>query len=145
MSGIGLSLELLRKGQEIVAPSAVLKLSAERACRRIDVAPYSIAENIAHAANWQQYWLAKLGAAEAVKGDWMDWNWPKVEPREWPAIRRRFLEGLDKAIEVGKADLDDQTEFVLNQILIHNTYHVGQCVLLKRMLAAVGPQVETSG
>jgi hypothetical protein len=138
-SGIARSLILFRRGQEIAAPRAVLELDSAFSCRRIDGVPYSIAENLAHAENWQRCWLAELGAAEKLGDDYNEWNWPKVEPSEWSEIRERFLNGLDRTIEIALNSIDDHTEFVLNQILIHDTYHIGQCVLLRRMLLIPNP------
>lgn len=133
MKGIAESLRLLREGQDIVAPASVFRLSAHRACTRVHGAPYSVADNIAHAELWQRHWLAKLGRGDSPQLRGWNWDWPTVPAAEWPEVRRRFLEGLDSAIEIAEEGNPDH-EFVLNQILIHDTYHVGQCVLLKRML-----------
>lgn len=135
-SGIALSLRLLRDGQDVHRPSGVLRISAERACRRLENAPYSIAQNVAHAELWQRVWLAKLELTEPPKGSFIDWDWPSVSESAWAEWRARFLDGLDRAIAYAEGtDLTPEQEFVLNQILIHDTYHLGQCVLLKRMLA----------
>ena len=139
--GIARSLRLLREGQDTHAPASVLKISAARACRKLAPAPYSIAENLAHAYQWQRHWLAKLGVAERMPGSPIEWDWLPVAEAEWPEVRRGFLQGLDQAIEFAeRVGHEEQAEFVLNQILIHDAYHLGQCVLLKRLMAAQARQ-----
>ncbi len=106
-------------------------------------APYSIATNVAHADVWQRVWLARLEGTPVpeIKGQADDF--PLISAEEWPAIRERFLAGFRRAMEIAASrpfehalDTDQAAVKKLLQIAVHNTYHLGQVALLKRLINA---------
>ena len=127
----------LREGKDIPAPRQVLsRVKAEDACRVVPTFRKSIADYVWNADFWQQIWLARL-AGEPARSMMEDWQ--SVAPDDWEATRERFLGNLDRAVEVAQSGehriKDDATaNRLLLQIAVHNSYHIGQCVLIKRAL-----------
>jgi uncharacterized damage-inducible protein DinB len=137
------ALRQVRDGEDFTAPASVLKISAKRAVVRKEGWPYSIADNVAHCELWQRVWLSKLQGQERPKFDPKIWDWPKVPEEQWTEVRRRFLEGLDEAIALTSAEpfshkmaSDEGAAKVLLEIAVHDAYHVGQWVVLKRLLVS---------
>lgn len=133
--------ELLRQaweGDDFGAPAGVLKgVSDKTATLVLPGAPYSIATNVAHADIWQRLWLARLEGTPKFN-PFPDF--PAVEAKDWAAVRRSFLEHFEKACALASAEpfrhsakSDAAARKLLTKIAVHNTYHVGQIVLLKRM------------
>jgi hypothetical protein len=104
-------------------------------------APYSIATNVAHAEQWQRQWLHTLKGLPPFKiwGNVKDF--PLVDADEWPAVSKRFVDGLIDALTIAESQPfhhhmrgDEAAIRKLNQIAVHGAYHIGQVVLLKRLL-----------
>jgi len=101
---------------------------------------YSLLTLVEHADFWQRIWLARLIDIRAP--DFRD-DWRVPEPNEWPAIRRSFLERFEQAVRFA-SESPPATEpkreaaitRVLTQIAVHNAYHIGQFVLVKRAARA---------
>lgn len=127
----------LREGKDIPAPRQVLsRIKPEDACRVLPMFRKSIADYVWHADFWQQIWIARLSGEPARS---MMEDWQSVEPADWEATRERFLANLDRAVEIARSGehrmKDDATaNRLLLQIAIHNSYHIGQWVLIKRAL-----------
>lgn len=141
MNGIAEALLQVRQGMDFAAPSKVLKISAERAVAKKDGWPYSIADNIAHADYWQCVWLARLMGERRPKMDPKLWDWPVVLAEQWHEVRAGFLQNLDRSLEIATANpfvhkmkTDEAAAKALLEIAIHDAYHIGQAVLLKRLL-----------
>lgn len=128
MNPVREALRQVIEGHDFNAPRSLLRISAERACQRKPNAPYSIAENVAHAVQWQRLWLARIKGER--KPEIVDW--PKVDPEQWPEIREEFCAGLEEAMHLAETATDDQSAALL-QIAVHGAYHVGQWNLLKRL------------
>lgn len=136
------ALRQVRDGMDFSAPKSVLKISPARAVTKQEGWPYSIGDNIAHADFWQRLWLARLTGETRPKMDEKLWDWPTIAANEWADVRRQFLVNLDEAIEIASAEpfvhcMKDEgaAEKTLLEIAVHDAYHIGQCVLLKRLLA----------
>ena len=129
----------VRDGRDFSSPKAILsRVTAEGACAQAEGCPYSLATYVEHCAFWQDIWLAKL-RGEKGKSFIEDWRVP--QPGEWHNVRKRFLRGLDEAIAIAEKTPfvhsmkdDDAACATLIQIAVHNAYHVGQFVFLKRMV-----------
>ncbi|RYG37162.1 hypothetical protein EON81_07500 [bacterium] len=126
MDSVREALRQLIDGRDFSSPRSVLRISAERACEKKPGAPYSIAENVAHADGWQRLWLAQIKGEERPPHT----DWPGVNPNEWPAIRESFCAGLEEALGLAEKAEHDAETFL--RIVLHGSYHIGQCVLLKR-------------
>lgn len=89
---------------------------------------------------WQDAWLAKLRGAEAVRIAYGS-DFPEVSAADWPEVRKRFVEGLNSALAIARAEPyvhhardDDHAAELLLKIVNHGAYHMGQVSLLKRLL-----------
>jgi uncharacterized damage-inducible protein DinB len=115
---------------------------AERSIRRI----------AAHVVFWQDLYLERLAGAERPSPPHDAAGWPGTDAprdeREWKALVARFGDGLARAIAaVDAAPLGltlprwgGRTRFAgLNGLALHNAYHLGQVVELRRMLGAWPP------
>ena len=142
--------ELLKETYIHHQPSAILDgLSPEEATRKVDSAPHSIADILGHLTFWQDWFLARCrGEAEPMASS-ADAGWPVVTVSEWDAVRRRFLGGLDAAIELGEdasqrsQPLSPPVDFppmahytvgdALTHLAVHNAHHLGQIVTLRQL------------
>jgi uncharacterized damage-inducible protein DinB len=126
------------EGADFTPPTKMLsRLTAEQAAARIPSAPYSILTLVAHADFWQRIWLARLGG-EKRPSIIEDWRVPNST--EWQSLRKSWLEGMTQAIQIAsrkpfehKAKNDATAVKFLLEIALHNSYHMGQIALLKRM------------
>jgi len=127
----------VREGRDFPPPRQVLnRVRPEDACRRVEVLGRSLAELVWHADFWQQIWLARL-TGERARPITEDWYRPP--PEEWNDTRERFLSNLDRAVAIAESGehrmrSDEIAERVLLQIAVHDAYHIGQWVLIKRAL-----------
>ena len=106
-------------------------ISSEVASHRIENAPYTILENLAHAEVWQRYWLDTVEHGKAKRpGD----DWPSPEADEWEPIRRSFIDGMKRAQSLAQGEVAPAVKTRLIEIALHGSYHLGQIALLKRIL-----------
>ena len=134
------ALRQVRDGTDFAMPSKVLsRIPAEKACLMLPEFGYSLATYVLHSDFWQVIWLNRLTGQRAPS---MLADWQVAEPEDWPSIRFGFLNRLDQAIALAEAEpflhamkSDDLAIKVLLEIAVHDAYHVGQFVLLKRALA----------
>ncbi|WP_102126940.1 DinB family protein [Deinococcus planocerae] len=138
---------LLDEGSAFVPPSRVLGgLSAELACRRVEGTPHTVAEIVAHLHFWQSYTLTLARGERAALPEHAAEGWPEVRPDEWDGLRGRFLEGLTEMKRVAREeDLSrpvrghETLGYELTLHVMHNAVHLGQVILLRRMLGAWPP------
>lgn len=135
---------LLDEGSAFVPPSRVLEgLDAQLACRRLEGVLYTVAEIVAHMKFWQSYTLGLArGESPAVPVHAAD-GWPGVNVDSWDALRRAFLGNLTEIKRVAREEdlsrLVRQREtlgYELTLHVLHNAVHLGQVILLRRMLGA---------
>jgi len=131
VEGVAETLRQIRDGRDFSPPKAILRVSPAAATLKRPDWPYSLADNVAHTAYWQEIWLNRLRGQKgsAVMGE----DWPTVAAGDWEAVRKQFLYGLDEAIAFAEAGAD---LVLLARIAHHNAYHVGQWALLKRLARA---------
>ncbi len=136
---------------------ALSGITQEHALVKPNNSPHSIADILAHLNFWQSWAIA------AIRGE------PKPMPAKaadgwvgltgsWEGLVGDFLKGLEEA----KALTEDETllqkpfdpeskigwgfekvsvgEAILDVIAVHNAHHVGQIILLRRMLGAWPPE-----
>jgi hypothetical protein len=129
----------VREGRDFQMPSKILsRIPASEACRVVPGLGYSLATYVLHTDFWQIVWLNRLTGKRAPS--FMK-DWRVAEEHEWAEIRTSFLEHLDEAIALAEAEpflhsmkSDAKAVEVLLQIAVHDAYHVGQFVLVKRAL-----------
>jgi uncharacterized damage-inducible protein DinB len=147
--------ELLIEPIAYLPPARALEgLTSELAERRIEGVTHSIAEIVAHLTFWQAWFIERCEGRRAPMVEQAAAGWPAVSTGEWPAVHRRFLDGLDGAAALGSGDRMAQPvspciEFpplanytigdALAHIASHNAHHLGQVVVLRQLLAAWPP------
>ena len=123
-------------------------LEPEIAVRILENAVHSIAGHVAHMAWWQRQMLLdiELGKRQLQTTD----EFPNTVALEaWEAVQKDFLDGLEQL----KKHCDDpsllaqqyiHTSGTIGEALLdfalHNAYHLGQIVLLRRLEKAWNPQ-----
>lgn len=125
----------VREGKDFPALRQILnRIKPEAACRRLPEFGYSLADYVWHADFWQRIWLARIVDEPAPS---ITEDWHRVEPHEWEATRSSLLSNLDRAVALAETTSDPQHLTKLLQIAVHDAYHFGQLVLLKRALKRV--------
>ena len=117
--------------------------------RRVDGVPHSVLQLVNHMAYWQEWVLKWLDGEEPPTPEHASGSWPGNEsPRtmeEWEHAVGRFGKGLSELHrQTGQADLmsergEKSRLEVLHAIASHNSYHLGQVVLLRQMLGSWPP------
>jgi uncharacterized damage-inducible protein DinB len=133
------------EGEDFPSAKSILRnVTSETAAVLPPGFKYSLLTLVEHADLWQRIWLSKL--LNEPRPDFRD-DWRVPDPEEWPLIRRNFLERFEQALrfaaETPRAK-DSKREATINklltQIAVHNAYHIGQFVLLKRAARAWSKQ-----
>ncbi|WP_424950941.1 DinB family protein [Deinococcus sp.] len=138
---------LLDEGSAFVPPSRALEgLDAALACHRLEGAPHTVAEIVAHLRFWQMYTLRLARGEHADSPEHAAGGWPGVEADGWDALRRAFLDGLAETKRVAREeDLSrvvrgrETLGYELTLHVMHNAVHLGQVILLRRLLGAWPP------
>jgi uncharacterized damage-inducible protein DinB len=149
--------ELLTEPIGFLAPARALEaLSPDLADRRLDGAPHSIAEIVAHLNFWQNWFIRRAeGTAEPMVQHAAE-GWPAVTAGSWPSLQQQFVDGLsqltawaDAAGDALETPLTPAIEFpplahytkrdVLVHVATHNAHHLGQVILLRQLLGAWPP------
>ena len=135
--------ELLRGGGEFNTPEHTLgDLTGEQATVVPPGAPNSIAQIVAHMSWNLEGVLAELQGEHLPDPDHLDDTFAPVESHEWPGMRESLLRGIErcktaareKADATSPARDDTNVGYDLAEAALHNAYHLGQIVLLRRML-----------
>lgn len=131
---------------------ALEALNAADAERRLERAPHSIAETVAHMAFWQEWFVRRCnGIADPLPAP-ASAGWPAVTAGSWSEVHERFVRGLEAAAAL---DADDERPLVppiefppmasyttrdaLSHMAQHNSHHLGQVVLLRQMMGVWPP------
>lgn len=145
-AGLAEALAQMLAGADIPKPTSLNALKAEDAATRLTGTPYSVLTNLAHAVLWQDTWLARLaGKPVDTRQVWAD-DFRVPDASEYPALRKRFAEGLAEAHRFATGEtphqvMDDAKAVAyLARIVIHASYHLGQMSTLRRMSKAKGRQ-----
>ena len=150
----GVLANMLLGEDEFVEPVSLLRdLTPNQACGKPSNQLESIAQIVAHMQFWQNYSLRIIQgerphypSSQVEK----DGTWYQTEPSQWQELLSDFLSGLDSFMALTESDAeisrplgDDET--VGDRVrwtAMHNAYHCGQIVLLRRMLGAWPPAGE---
>lgn len=130
------------------ASRALDGLEPEQAVTRLDGWPYSIAEVVAHMLYWQLKDFETIESGEEAVVATAEESWPEVTPEDWPRVKEEFLASLERSREMAR-DPEMLERFILGGRFTvglrmvwftgHNAYHLGQVVLMRRILGAWPP------
>jgi len=128
-------------------PKALAGLSPEDACRPVPGLPYTIAQLLAHADWWQR---RRIDSAQGAA--WEDFelqvdDWPEFAPEDWDQLVQSFLAScaeladlVGNGLDIQRAVYEDLTVgAMLVSHTLHNAYHLGQIVLIRRLLGLWPP------
>ena len=151
--------ELLRGKGAHVDPVACLEdLSASLAGKTVQGYPHSILQIVGHLNYWMDYEIARVCSIPREYPRHAIESWPQtIAPTEaeWQTTLERFrdlLSQVSKFSESGPEVLNrmviatsdkeaaSTVETVLWQIVVHNSYHIGQATLLRRCLGVWPPR-----
>lgn len=128
-------------GADFPPPASILRnVNAEDAAMIPQGFKYSLLTLVEHTDFWQRIWLGRLTGSKKPNFR-KDWRIP--DSSEWPTVRQGFLDRFQEALSIANAepfvhrlDSDEAACRVLTQIAVHNAYHVGQFVMVKRAVKA---------
>lgn len=148
--------ELLISPLAHMPPARVLDgLSSEQSGLRVQGAPHSVVEIVAHMVYWQSWFLDRCAGVAAPLAASASLGWPTITADEWESTRDRFLQDLDRALKIASDEsmsarpIDPPIEFpplanytladAITHIAIHNAHHLGQIITLRQILRAWPP------
>ncbi|HWY21076.1 MAG TPA: DinB family protein [Candidatus Acidoferrum sp.] len=154
--------ELLHgKGAHADPVACVEDLSAELAARQMEGLPHSIGQLVFHMNYWMNYELRRIRGerpkypehnSESFSlapspSDAQDWDWLRKRfaglLNDFTALANSSSEEMQRQIETtheGDKKVAGTLEAVLWQMVAHNSYHVGQIAMIRRMLGAWPPR-----
>jgi uncharacterized damage-inducible protein DinB len=151
----GVLSNMLLGEDEFTEPMTLLRdITASQAVAKPPGNLESISQIVAHMLYWQNRSLSIIRgecphypANQAEK----DATWRLIEIDEWDELVSDFLAGLDASMALTESDADisrliRDDETIGDRIrwtAMHNAYHYGQIVMLRRMLGAWPPEGET--
>jgi uncharacterized damage-inducible protein DinB len=155
-------IELLHGEGAHVDPIACIEdVPAELAARRVEGLPYSIAGLLYQMNYFMNYEMRRIRGERPKYPEHATESWPDPDARitadEWDQLRRDFawfLGEYEKMARSSPQELERQVESmregdkkhagsvqaVLWQMVAHNSYHLGQIVLIRRALGAWPPR-----
>ena len=154
--------ELLHgKGAHADPMACVEDLSAELAARQLTGFPHSIGQLVFHMNYWMDYELRRIRGQRPAFPEHSSESFPPApspaDAQDWDRLRKRFAsflvdltalansssEEMQRQIETvhkGDTKLAGTLEAVLWQMVAHNSYHLGQVAMMRRVLGAWPPR-----
>jgi uncharacterized damage-inducible protein DinB len=154
-------IELLHgKGSHVDPIACVQDISADLAARQVAGFPHSIGQLVFHMNYWMDYELRRIRGDKPKYPEHNAESFPPalspVDATEWNELRKQFSalladfaalansprSELDRQIESvhqGDKTVAGTVEAVVWQMVAHNSYHVGQIAMIRRMLGAWPP------
>lgn len=135
-------------GAHVAALDALDDLSEEDATAQPDGWPYSCHDLLLHIVYWQDLMLARMTGGPVSFPATAEAGWPSAGRSRWSDTVVRFERGLEAAKQQARTgDLDaplpewhgTRRGEGLALLAQHNSYHLGQIVLLRRVLGAWPP------
>jgi hypothetical protein len=97
--------EFLTSPVAYLAPDRILEgLNAGDAERRVTGASHSVAELVAHVAFWQDWFYGRCQGRPLPMVSSAAAGWPSVPDGSWPAVRSRFVDGLQQLAALSEGD-----------------------------------------
>ena len=154
--------ELFRgKGAHSDPLACVEDVSAEIAARRIEGFPHSIGQLVFHMNYWMSYELRRIRGERPAYPEHSAESFPPApspaNAEDWNRLRSDFAWFLESYAEHAKSSAKEMQreiesvhggdkkvagtlEAVLWQMVAHNSYHVGQIALIRRVLGVWPPR-----
>lgn len=154
--------ELFRgKGAHVDPIACVEDISAELAARHVAGFPHSIGQLVFHMNYWMDYELGRVRGEHPKYPEHNAESFPpsasSADANEWNQARNRFelllaelaemgnsqsleMEWEVQVVQPGEAKVAGTIEAVLWQMVAHNSYHLGQIAMIRRMLGAWPPR-----
>ncbi len=153
--------ELLRgKGAHVDPVACVEDISAELAARRVAGFPHSIGQLVFHMNYWMDYELRRIRGQRPAYPEHNSESFPaasSVDGAEWDRLRHSMSDLLGQfallakssaqelqrqieSVHEGDKKVAGTVEGVLWQMVAHNSYHVGQIAMMRRVLGAWPPR-----
>lgn len=124
-------------------------LGGEDAVRTPEGSPHSVAAVLGHMVFWQERCLRMVDGQEPQPVPHAVDGWPKVGADEWPRLVERYHAGLARyralatdAQALGRPLVAGRERTVGASIMsyyVHEAHHLGQIILLRRMIGAWPP------
>ncbi len=126
-------------------------LSPEQAVTVPPGLPYSVARIVAHMTSNMKFNLGLIRAPDPARYDEAVENWPSVSVGEWPRVVEEFFaalaalervaregHGLERVLYPATAEAPAWTVGykLASSVAKHNTYHLGQIVVVRRLIGA---------
>jgi uncharacterized damage-inducible protein DinB len=148
--------ELLVSPIAHMPPARILDgLSSAQSDVHLPGAAHSVVEIVAHMVHWQSWFLQRCAGVAIPPVAQASLGWPAANAGEWEPLCGRFLEGVERAVEIGLDEatsirrIDPPIEFppladftvanAITHIAIHNSHHLGQIIVLRQILGAWPP------
>ncbi|MFD1884776.1 DinB family protein [Paenibacillus wenxiniae] len=125
-----------------------LKLAGEQ----VQGLPYTIYQLVSHMSYWQDFMLAHVRGEQPARPPAVADSWPvqtnAADEASWQVVLDDFLQGIDTACELARTlELAQPLAFIptetvagfLRNIASHNTYHLGEIVIIRRLLGSWPP------
>ncbi|YCI27144.1 DinB family protein [Paenibacillus sp. Z6-24] len=125
---------------------ALSDIDLELSGRTVQGVPYSIYQLVSHMNYWQEYMLAHVRGEQPERPQNVSESWPQesqaIDEITWQQLLDDFLHGIDTACELARTvDLSaglkhfpgETAAGLLRNIASHNTYHLGEIVVLRRL------------
>ncbi|MFC7371962.1 DinB family protein [Fictibacillus iocasae] len=132
--------------------NALYDIDMDLAGRPINELPYTIYQLVKHMAYWQDFLLLAAEDKERTLPSSVGESWPDEQgpasADEWKQVVQHFLQGIDQACTLAETlPLDQHLKTfpgetpggVLRNIASHNTYHLGEIVVIRRLFSAWPP------
>ena len=148
--------ELLIQPTAYMPPAEIIDgLLPEDAERRPAAGLHSVAELVAHMSFWQEWFLRRCASQPDPMILHAALGWPDVPVGDWPDVKRKFIEGLQRGAALGDdallKSITPPIEFpplarytvrdALTHIAGHNAHHLGQVIVLRQMMGVWPPPV----
>jgi uncharacterized damage-inducible protein DinB len=148
--------ELLISPVAHMPPAHILDgLASDRSAVRPPGVSHSVVEIVAHMLHWQSWFVQRCSGLAIPPASSASLGWPAADSKEWDSVRKKFLDGLEQAVEIaldGEAcarRVDPPIEFpalsnytvadAITHVAIHNSHHLGQIITLRQILGAWPP------
>lgn len=135
-------------GAHVSTLGSLEDLDEDLAAARQDGWPHSCHEVLLHVVFWQDHFLARMEDRPAPLPARAEDGWPAPGRNRWTDTVGRFSRGLEAAkAHAREDDLDEalpdwrgiRRGEGLSILAQHNSYHLGQIVLLRRLLGSWPP------
>jgi len=155
-------IELLHgKGAHADPLACVEDLPAEIASRQVEGFPHSIGQLVFHMNYWMDYDLRRIRGENPKYPEHNAESFPTptapADAQQWDRLREEFsarVNGVAALANAGRDELDRQIapthpshndraaslESVLWQLVAHNSYHIGQIAMIRRVLGMWPPR-----